>query len=223
MQELTNELLVLEIISRSAENRRYLRSTYFIQLLHMWLRKLLCSYPSDDADDMLSFGNQTASSNTSFIRILKVVLVIIDHWLCLPYPVDSQFPFLNLISLADHTLIEDCKIDVSVELSIMLVKSQRLNTSEWEPVIQHLIRLVIGSIGFCSNLRRRVQLDRMLREIKLNSITGSQLIRLYEEPSVSSSLLANGYFDIFLILLFQLKKEQVATFLSKYDHHMFSY
>ena len=189
----------------------------------MWLRKLLCSYPSDDADDMLSFGNQTASSNTSFIRILKVVLVIIDHWLCLPYPVDSQFPFLNLISLADHTLIEDCKIDVSVELSIMLVKSQRLNTAEWEPVIQHLIRLVIGSIGFCSNLRRRVQLDRMLREIKLNSITGSQLIRLYEEPSVSSSLLANGYFDIFLILLFQLKKEQVATFLSKYDHHMFSY
>lgn len=208
-------MLVLEILSRSSENRRYLRSTPFIPLLHMWLRKLLRSYPSDDVDDMLSFGTQSSSSNKEFIRVLKVVLVIIDHWLCLPYPIDSQFPFLNLIALADHNLVEECKTDVSVELAIMLVKSQRLNSEEWTSVIQHLMRLVIGSISFCSNLRRRVQLDRILREIKLNNISGSQMIKLSDDPSISTSLLTNHHFDIFLILLFQLKKDQISSFLIK--------
>lgn len=215
MQELTNELLVLEILSRSPENRRYLRSTPFYQLLHVWLRTLLRTFPTDDADDMLSFGMKSTTSNAHFIRTLKVILVVIDHWLCLPYPVDSGFPFLNLIGLCDRTQDEECKIDVSVELSIMLVKSQRMNKEEWSQVSQHLLRLVVGSMSSCSNLRRRVQLDRMLREIRLANITGSQLIKLPEEPSVSECLLSNGYDDIFLLILFQLKRDQISMFLIK--------
>ena len=164
---------------------------------------------------MLSFGMKSTTSNAHFIRTLKVILVVIDHWLCLPYPVDSGFPFLNLIGLCDHSQDEECKIDVSVELSIMLVKSQKMNKEEWSQVTQHLLRLVVGSMSSCSNLRRRVQLDRMLREIHLANITGSQLIKLPEDPSVSGCLLSNGYGDVFLLILFQLKRDQISTFLIK--------
>lgn len=210
----------MEILSRSPENRRYLRSTVFYQLLHSWLRKLIRSFPVDDADDMLSFGTQTAGSNAVYIRVLKVVLVIIDHWLCLPYPIDPGFPFSNLICLSNCDLLEECKIDVSVELSILLAKAQRIHQEEWSPVVRHLLRLVIGSMRFCSNLRRRVQLDRMLREIKLNDITGSQLVRIYEEPSVATSLLENQLYDAFLIVVGQLKKEQMSAFLLKLMHSL---
>ena len=218
MQELSNEFLVLEILSRSCENRRYLRSASFIQLCHVWLRQLLHTFPSDDVDDMLSFGTPSTTDNSKeYIRILNILLVIIDHWLCLPYPVHSGFPLFHLISLADSIILEECKLDVSVELSILLVKAQHMMKEEWTAVIQHLLRLVIGSIGFCSTLQRRVQLDKMLREIKLNNVTGSQLIRVYEDTTVSSSLLLNGYYDVFLILLFQLKKEQISSFLIQYE------
>lgn len=215
LQALSNEFLVLEILSRSSENRRYLRSTSFVQLLHMWLRQLIRTFPEDDVDDMLSFGSSTPVNNTGYIRVLNILLVIIDHWLCLPYPVHSGFPLFHLISLADAMIQEECKIDVSVELSIILIKVQRMMKEEWTAVIQHLLRLVIGSIGFCNTLQRRVQLDRMLREIKLNNVTASQLIRVYEDTTVSSSLLLNGYYDVFLILLFQLKTEQISAFLIK--------
>ena len=222
LHELTNELLVLEILSRSVENRRYLRSTVFIHLLYQWLRKTIRSFPADDENDMLSFGTQaSSSSNSVYIRVLKVILVIVDHWLCLPYPVDSSFPFLNLISMADSINHEECKIDVGIELSFLLVKAQRANKEEWTPVIQHLLRLVVGCIPLSSNLRRRVQLDRLLREIKIGNITGSQLVKLYEDPSIYQALIQGNFFDVLLVLLLQLKKEQVGEFLLRFAHSTF--
>ena len=85
-------------------------------------------------------------------------------------------------------------------------------------MIQHLLRLVVGCIPLSSNLRRRVQLDRLLREIKIGNITGSQLVKLYEDPSILQALVQGSSFDVLLVLFLQLKKEQIGEFLLRFDY-----
>ena len=186
---------------------RALRSTAFPSLIHFWLRQLIRTVPSDAADDLLAFAAPSNASALPYIKSAQLVLVIINHCLCTPYPFFSTNSMNPLLCLSDGVMDLESTFDVSVELCVLLAHIQKMDPSEWADTIALTQRELCSSIPLCSVINRRVQLERTLRQVDLTeTLKGDALLRMDEEEMKA---LAAQHRDWLLIALRGTKKEKV--------------
>ena len=159
-----------------------MRSTAFPSLLHAWLRQLIRTIPSDDASDLLSFGTASGDADhLPYLRSAQLILVVVNHCLCTPFPFDFQNSMNALLCISDGVMEKESVFDVSVELCIFLARVQGKEQPEWRDFAALLRREMISSLAFCNVVNRRVQLERTLRLIQLNErVKGSMLLSAEE-------------------------------------------
>ena len=186
---------------------RALRSTAFPSLVHFWLRQLIRTVPADAADDLLTFAAPSSVSALPYIQSAQLVLVIISHCLCTPFPFFSANSMNPLLCLADGVSDAESAFDVSVELCVLLVRIQKMNPAEWADTIALTQRELVSAIPLCSVISRRVQLERTLRQVELSdTLKGDALLRLGAEEMQT---LGAQHRDWLLIALCGMKKEKV--------------
>ena len=150
-----------------------MRSTAFPSLLHAWLRQLIRTIPSDDASDLLSFGTASGDADhLPYLRSAQLILVIVNHYLCTPFPFDFQNSMNALLCISDGVMEKESVFDVSVELCVFLARVQSKDQPEWKDFVALLRREMISSLAFCNVVNRRVQLERTLR-LSHNTLRGA--------------------------------------------------
>ena len=127
-----------------------------------------------------------------YLRSAQLVLILVNHCLCTPFPFYFQNSMNALMCISDGVVGKESMFDISVELSIFLARVQGKDKPEWRDFAALLCREMISSLAFCNVVNRRVQLERTLRLVQLNErVKGSVLLSVEEEKSLF--LEENGY------------------------------
>ena len=152
---------MLELLSRSAINRRALRATTFPSVLHHFLRVLLQAFPRSQ-DDLLLFTPPSEKMDEAvYKRCLRLLMTICEHWLRLPYPVVECRGVSYLLGYCDRS-DNSSEFDTSIECGLLLLYS--LN-NKWVDDLQLLTRVVFGNIGVRASVSRRIQFDKLVKSI----------------------------------------------------------
>lgn len=139
LKSIPNELLVLEVLSRSASNRSRILSANISDLVLSWLKSQLQSFPDDE--EMLSFGESSEENrDEEWMRSTSLLLTIIDHFNALFLPIVPQ---RGLEGMQRAEISSSCDLLCGVELTRLLVKCKEKKEESWAAMTRWLKREIM--------------------------------------------------------------------------------
>lgn len=171
VKSIPEELLVLEVLSRSSSNRSRILSANISDLVLAWLKSQLQSFPDDE--EMLSFGESSEENrDDEWMRSTSLLLTIIDHFNAVFLPITPQ---RGLEGMQRAEASSNCSLLCGVELTRLLVKCKEKKEDAWTAMTRWLKREIMLCF-FHESSERQTTMEESLaaagEEVWLRRISG---------------------------------------------------
>ena len=140
LKSIPEELLVLEVLSRSSANRSRILTANLSDLLLSWLKGQLQCFPDDE--EMLSFGDDNSGENRDeeWMRSTSLLLTILDHFNAVFLPLVPQ---RGLEAMQRSEVSSSCSLLCGVELTRLLAKCKERKEESWSAMARWLRREIM--------------------------------------------------------------------------------
>ena len=140
LKSIPEELLVLEVLSRSSANRSRILTANLSDLLLSWLKGQLQCFPDDE--EMLSFGDDNSGENRDedWMRSTSLLLTILDHFNAVFLPLVPQ---RGLEAMQRSEVSSSCSLLCGVELTRLLAKCKERKEESWSAIARWLRREIM--------------------------------------------------------------------------------